>query len=126
MDRKQMSVLERLRQALGKYRWAIAAALLGALLMLLPAGGRAAAPRAEPEPAQASTQSEMEALLAAFDGVGRLRLMLATDPVTERWSGAVAVCEGAGSAAVRLQLTQAISALTGLPSDRIAIMKGKP
>lgn len=40
--------------------------------------------------------------------------------------GALVVCEGGGSATVRLQVTQAVSALTGLPSDRISVIKGKP
>jgi len=40
--------------------------------------------------------------------------------------GALVVCEGADSAAVRLQLTQAVSALTGLSSDKISIVRGKP
>ena len=40
--------------------------------------------------------------------------------------GALVVCEGGGSAAVRLQLTQAVSALTGLTSDRITVIKGRP
>lgn len=123
-----MDRLTKLRDWAAKYKYVIAVVLLGVLLMLLPSGSRRetrSAASAEPE-TRGTVQSEMEATLAAFDGVGRLRLMLATDPVTERWAGAVAVCEGAGSAAVRLQLTQAISALTGLPSDRIAIMKGKP
>lgn len=40
--------------------------------------------------------------------------------------GALVVCEGADSAGVRLQLTQAVSALTGLSSEKISIVKGKP
>lgn len=40
--------------------------------------------------------------------------------------GALVVCEGGGSAGVRLAVTQAVSALTGLPSDRITVVKGKP
>lgn len=130
MDRRRMTpALEKLRAAAGKYKYAIAVVLLGVLLMLLPSGGsraaRAAAASGAPEERQ-SVQSEMEAVLSAFDGAGRLRLMLTADPVTERWAGAVIVCEGAGSAALRLQLTQAVTALTGLPSDRIAIVKGRP
>ena len=123
-----MDRLTKLRDWAAKYKYVIAVVLLGVLLMLLPSGSRGEtrnAASAVPE-TRGTVQSEMEATLAAFDGVGRLRLMLATDPVTEHWAGAVVVCEGAGSAAVRLQLTQAISALTGLPSDQIAIMKGKP
>jgi len=42
------------------------------------------------------------------------------------FSGALIVCEGGGSAAVRLSLTQAVSSLTGLAADRITVVKGKP
>ena len=116
---------EGLRAAAGKYKYAILAALLGVLLMLLPAGSRRETAAAVPE-SRPTVQSEMEATLASLDGAGRLRLTLTVEPGTERWAGAVIVCEGGGSAAVRLQLTQAVSALTGLPSDRIIVMKGKP
>ena len=42
-----------------------------------------------------------------------------------RFQGAVVVCEGAGDAAVRLALTEAVSALTGLSADRISIVQWK-
>lgn len=121
MDR---ALSKRLREAAGKYRYAAAAALLGVLLMLLPAQTR----RETPAEARGGTtvQSEIEAALAAFDGAGRLRLVLTVEPGTERWAGAVIVCEGADSPAVRLQLTQAVAALTGLSADRIAVVKGRP
>ena len=35
------------------------------------------------------------------------------------------VCEGAGDAAVRLALTEAVSALTGLSAERISIVQWK-
>ena len=122
-----MDRLVKLRALAAKYKYAIAVALLGVLLLLLPTGSRReqSADHALPQ-TRGSVQGEMEATLAAFDGVGQLRLMLTTEPSSERWAGAVVVCEGGGSAAVRLQLTQAVSALTGLPSDRITIVKGKP
>ena len=41
------------------------------------------------------------------------------------YQGAVVVCEGAGDAAVRLALTEAVSALTGLSADRISIVQWK-
>ncbi|MBE6910130.1 MAG: hypothetical protein E7474_11250 [Ruminococcaceae bacterium] len=129
MDRRMNGGrLERLRAAAGKYKYALAVVLLGAALMLLPAGSREPPRAADADAADSRTaaQSEMEAALSAFDGVGRLRLLLSVDPATQRCSGALVVCEGAGSAAVRLQLTQAVSALTGLSSDKIAIVKGKP
>ena len=123
-----MDRLTKLRDWAAKYKYVLAVVLLGVLLMLLPSGSRRETRSVDPaEPGTRGTvQSEMEATLAAFDGVGRLRLMLTTAPGTERWAGAVVVCEGGGSAAVRLQLTQAITALTGLSSEKIAIMKGTP
>jgi len=116
----------KLRAWAAKYKYVLIVALLGVALMLLPRGEPSRkAETAAPE-TRGSVQSEMEATLAAFDGVGRLRLMLTEDVAAQRWAGAVIVCEGGGSAAVRLQLTQAVSALTGLSSDKIAIVKGNP
>ena len=40
--------------------------------------------------------------------------------------GALVVCPGGGDARVRLMLTQAVSALTGLGTDRISICEGNP
>ena len=40
------------------------------------------------------------------------------------FQGALVVCEGGDSAEVRLLLTQAVSALTGLGADRITVCKG--
>ncbi len=49
-------------------------------------------------------------------------------PVTVRrdspaYRGALVVCEGAGSAEVRLAVTEAVASLTGLSSDRISVAK---
>ena len=41
------------------------------------------------------------------------------------YTGAVVVCDGADSAAVRLRIVQAVSALTGLGSDKISVIKMK-
>ena len=40
--------------------------------------------------------------------------------------GALVVCEGGDRAEVRLRVTQAVTALTGLASDRITVVKGTP
>lgn len=40
--------------------------------------------------------------------------------------GALVVCEGGDRAEVRLRVTQAVAALTGLASDRITVVKGTP
>ena len=39
------------------------------------------------------------------------------------YRGALIVCEGGGNDAVRLQVIEAVAALTGLGSDRIAVVK---
>ncbi len=41
------------------------------------------------------------------------------------FQGAVVVCEGGGEAQVRLLVTQAVSALTGLGADKITVCKSK-
>ena len=41
------------------------------------------------------------------------------------YQGALVVCEGAEQAAVRLAVTEAVAALTGLSSDRITVVKWK-
>ena len=41
------------------------------------------------------------------------------------YQGVVVVCDGADSARLRLEITQAVSALTGLSSDKIAVVKRK-
>lgn len=130
MDRERIggTAAEKLRAAAGKYKYAIAVLLFGVLLMLLPTGSvrEAGGAGASGTETRTSMQAEMEAALAAFDGAGRLRLVLSMEPGTQRCTGALVVCEGGGSAAVRLELTRALSALTGLSSEKIAIVKGKP
>lgn len=39
------------------------------------------------------------------------------------YRGALVVCQGGGSAEVRLAVTAAVSALTGLPADRVTVAK---
>ena len=44
------------------------------------------------------------------------------DPVDQ---GAVVVCQGADQPSVRLAVTEAVAALTGLSSDKITVVKWK-
>ena len=158
---------------LAAYKYVILAVLLGVLLLLLPDGKAEDAENAAhlADFDRASVQREMEDILSAIDGAGRLRLMLtvrgggelelaqdraltqkqgdATDEYSDKtetvvlgsgsgaevvvtqsrypdFVGALVVCEGGGSAAVRLEITQALCALTGLPCDRISVIKGRP
>ena len=50
-------------------------------------------------------------------------LIKRTDPPV--WQGAVVLCQGADSAAVRLAVVEAVIAATGLTSDRISVLKMK-
>ena len=52
--------------------------------------------------------------------------VVVTNRVYPRYVGALVVCEGGGSAGVRLAVTQAVSSLTALPSDKITVLQGKP
>ena len=165
---------KRAAEALKKYRLAALVVILGVLLMLLPDGTvKDAAPQGSAAAGEtfdrAAVQEEMERILSAIDGTGRLRLMLTVDAGTKhelaqsssssrsgadewqqksepltigagsgmqevvvtnslypRYVGALVVCEGGGSAGVRLAVTNAVSALTGLTSDRITVLQGKP
>ncbi len=49
--------------------------------------------------------------------------VVVTEEVYPQYRGALVVCEGGGNDAVRLQVVAAVSALTGLGSDRIAVVK---
>ena len=157
---------------LASYKYVLFAVLVGVVLLLLPDGkavsdGKDTAQFADFD--RTAVQREMEGILSAIDGAGRLRLMLTVqgggelelaqdraltqkDGVGEYsdktetvvlgsgssaevvvtqsrypdFVGALVVCEGGGSAAVRLEITQALCALTGLPSDKISVIKGRP
>ena len=49
--------------------------------------------------------------------------VVVTQEVYPRYRGALVVCDGGGSDSVRLQIINAVSALTGLGADRIAVVK---
>ena len=68
----------------------------------------------------ASRQTE---LVTVSESGGQSPVPLRTNAPAYR--GAVVVCEGGGSAAVRLAVTQVIQSLTGLSADRIVISKMK-
>lgn len=156
---------------LGKYKYVLLVAALGALLLLWPMerGDGGADPAAAGPTAAgtdlAQTEKAMADILGKIDGVGRVEVMLtlhsggervlaqdsslrysgsaqapdsyerSSQPVTDaggvvvtqekypQYRGALVVCEGGGNDAVRFQVISAVSALTGLGSDRIAVVK---
>ncbi len=122
---------EKLLTAAAKYRYALLVLLLGAVLMQLPGGKREAS---APDPeflgsvdqhdhvTQEYTQKTETVLL----GRGSEQQAVVKRTLYPRYVGALVVCEGAENAAVRLQVVQAVSALTALPADRISVVKGSP
>ncbi|MCD8099251.1 MAG: hypothetical protein LUE06_01535 [Oscillospiraceae bacterium] len=66
-----------------------------------------------------TTEAERLAdFLENTEGVGKAQVLLSSE-------GAVVVCDGADSAAVRYAVTGAVGAYTGLGSDKITIIKMK-
>jgi len=58
-------------------------------------------------------------------GTGTDSRVVVTQRVYPRYVGALVVCEGGDSAAVRLAVTEAVGVLTGLSSDRITVLRGR-
>ena len=61
----------------------------------------------------------------AFSGSGSGQLPIQLQTLEPEYRGALVVCEGAASAAVRLEVTKAVAALTGIGSDHIVFSKMK-
>ena len=62
------------------------------------------------------------AVLSKIDGVGNVYALLSEKPNRRgEYTGAVVVCSGAGSPDTRLRVIQAVSAFTGLGSNRIIV-----
>lgn len=64
-----------------------------------------------------SYERRLETVLAESDAP------VVTQTVYPTWRGALVVCQGAEDAKVKLAVTEAVSALTGLGADRIAVVK---
>lgn len=80
---------------------------VGLLLLLWPGQSKTA----EPGP-----DGELEALLSRVEGVGEAQAL-----VSEH--GVLIVCEGADSAAVKLDILRAVASYTGFGSDKVTILK---
>lgn len=74
------------------------------------------------ESAQEESKYESTVVLAA-QGSGREEAV-ALQSSAPRYRGALVVCPGGGDPQVRLALTRAVGALTGLGADAIAVCKG--
>lgn len=157
------------KEALGKYQYVLLVMAVGAVLLLLPAGGRDS-PQRDPPSQEEGASFDLEAFerklaqtLSQVEGAGETRVVLTLDggsrqvlarnqdregdggtsntvvtvgkgsgqqeaipiqTVAPQFRGALVVCPGGGDAATRLKLIEAVSALTGLGSDRISVCQG--
>lgn len=113
-------------QKLAANKYVLVVILLALVLLLLPEGSKAeeTAAQQSADPLEATgvslaTESEkLETLLSQIQDVGRAQVLLSKN-------GAVVVCDGAELATVRLDVTNAVIAYTGLGSDKISVMKMK-
>ena len=124
-----MGTLDFKRLALGaaKNKYVLLVLALGLLLLLLPrtpaspAQAQAAAAPGQGDPLPASgipmdtEAARLSAALRRVRGVGDAEVLLSE-------AGAVVVCAGADNAQTRLDVTSAVSAYTGLGSDKIIII----
>ncbi len=98
--------------------------LLGVALMLLPGSLFSADSAGESDGLFDTDEEKLAAVLGQIEGTGRVNVLLRQDG-DGVCSGAVVVCDGAGSAEVCLRVVRAVSAFTGLGSDRIIVLKMK-
>ena len=106
-----------LTNALGRYKYVLLVAAVGLALLLWPSGsGSNGAERTYAARTGETDQERLAALLSHMEGVGRAEVLLSE-------KGAAVVCQGADSASVRLDVTNAVRCYTGLGADEIVIFK---
>ena len=92
--------------------------LIGLLLIAFPAAD------GDVEGVQGSDADTLSALCSSVAGVGECEIMMSYSPSGEVAAVAV-ICDGADTPAVRAALTDMISSLYGIGSNRISILKAK-
>lgn len=117
--------LSGLGKTLAKNKYVLMVAALALVLMLLPSGGGglAAGTGQGTELGSSGIAVDTESarigeFLGNIEGVGEAKVLLSSE-------GAVIVCQGADISSVRLCVTNAVSAYTGLGSDKIRVIKMK-
>ena len=70
-------------------------------------------------------ESQRSETVTLNHGSGNGEDVYVTNQIYPIYQGALVVCQGADQAAVRLAVTEAVAALTGLSSDKITVVKWK-
>ena len=109
---------EGVRKLWDRYKYAALILLIGAGLLLWPGGSGHTAQTGQSEAPPAYTAAETLLL----DGGDREETVV-TGMAYPSYRGALVVCQGGDRADVKLAVTEAVSALTGLSSDRVTVAK---
>ncbi len=113
-------------KALGKNKYVFMVVALALVLMLLPSGKTKGLAASSGQGAQLQSSgiavdtesARIGEFLSHMEGVGETKVLLSAE-------GAVIVCQGAEDVSVRYCVTNAVSAYTGLGSDKIRVIKMK-
>ena len=96
--------------------------LAAGLLLLLWPKSSGAGSTGKNEDVSTTEEKRLCDVLSKIDGVGDVYALLSEEPNRRgEFSGAVVVCSGARSPDIRLRVIQAVSAFTGLGSNRIIV-----
>lgn len=95
---------------LEKWKFPLLVLALGLALMLWPAKS------GEDTNALTETDAKLGEVLSSVEGVGEARVLVSEE-------GVVVVCRGGDRAEVQLRIIRAVMSFTGLPSDRITVLK---
>lgn len=96
--------------------------LAAGLLLLLWPRSSGSGSAGKNEDVSTTEEKRLCAVLSKIDGVGEVYALLSEEPNRRgEYTGAVVVCSGARSPDIRFRVIQAVSAFTGLGSDRIIV-----
>lgn len=96
--------------------------LAAGLLLLLWPRSSGSGSAGKNEDVSTTEEKRLCAVLSKIDGVGEVYALLSEEPNRRgEYTGAVVVCSGARSPDIRLRVIQAVSAFTGLGSNRIIV-----
>ena len=108
-----------------RYKYVVFVVLIGAGLLLWPSGTTDTdrfLPEQNMKAEPRDLETEMADILGAMDG-GSGNAVVVTRTVYPTYRGALIVCQGGDRAEVKLAVTEAVAALTGLSADRITVAK---
>lgn len=107
------------------------------LVMCIPTGTKTTSLETnETGAAQGDLQAQLEEVLSAMEGVGKVKVMITMEGETDSVFGAsrteqkvcgvVVVAEGAGSASVNARISDVVKALFSIDVHKISIVKMRP